>query len=610
MSRHTLIDQFGPPLRMQVVEGQDSGRLVVEGKIGHVDKPTANNRMYPRGIMEREIKRLQPRIEQGSVIGAVDHPGDGKSRIRDAGCIVRGLWVENTGEIKGRFEVVEESDAGRNLAAFLRRGAAIGMSSRGVGSTATGPQGWDVVGEDFRLATWDFVADPACHDAYPTVISEDVDGEGNPTGKLVLDPAKLTESELRQRFPALVRSIEEHAFEVASETCVTDTEERLREKIEGEVEEGITSSADEIRDSIKLEVYEEVRRELEEDFAVKLVRALSELRETVTEEVRSEMDSDPINAAAKVQLKRIAEMVTPFVPAPDTQKLLDEKDKEIVELRRSIDESVAKTERVQKEKLVAEQKGKTLAYSVFIERQVAAREDADRLREMIGDPTSFRSAEELKTKVEAVLSRADAMAEQATKVADARYEQERARLEQRAELAERERDTARREKDRFRGVMEDKLARIEGTLKSVLAERDETLTARERALVEETEKVTKTAKVGLRGHLVGYAAKRTVGVPAIQSQIIEDVEQGRLTTKDDIDAEVRKLEEGAHEPGGLSERMRRALSRGREHPVEEDEKSNHEPIGFGEADEDLQFLGTSLTEQENLAGRLRQRTRR
>lgn len=609
MSQHrrTLIDQFGPPLRMQVVEGREGQPLVVEGKIGMCDKPTANNRMYPRSVMEREIKRLQPRIAQGSVIGAVDHPGDGKSRIREAGCIVRGLWIEANGEIKGRFEVVEEADAGRNLAAFLRRGAAIGMSSRGVGSTSMGSQGFDVVGEDFRLSTWDFVADPACHDAYPTVISEDVDPEGKKTGKLTVDPSTMTAVALREHFPDLVRSIEEHAMGIATETVEVDTQERLREQIEQEISAGVADSGESIREAIKLELATELRKELEEDFATKLVRALAEIRRDVTEEVRSEFNSDPENAQAKLQLQRVAEMVAPFTPTPDTAKMLSEKDTEIEELRNTVDDTHASLTQVQEERDRLNRKAKDLAYTVHIERKVAHRPDADELREAIGDVSQFSSAKELEERVESALAAADARMKRAVGLAGAHHDAERDQLEQRASRAERERDRARGELERFRTSTSAKLESLENQLTRVLDEQ------KNRSVTETAERqaVGRMAAESQRGALLAYAAKRTLGHPAA-TQIIEQVEQKTLTSKDAIDKRARELEENAEVPGGVAERMRRALSRGLEHPIEGDDHGGSSlaesyPVHNGEADQDLAFLGTSLQEQHDLAGRLRSR---
>src|SRR5581483_2948860 len=156
VNRRILIDTQGA-VRLSLSEDKDGKKLFAEGKIGQCDVPTANGRVYTRPVMEREISRLQEKIKTGSLLGNVDHPGDGKGRIMDAGHIVRGLWMEKDGSVHGKFEIVEESDAGRNLAAFLRRGASIGMSSRGLGSTHTNESGQEVVGEDFKLSSYDFV---------------------------------------------------------------------------------------------------------------------------------------------------------------------------------------------------------------------------------------------------------------------------------------------------------------------------------------------------------------------------------------------------------------------------------------------------------------------
>ena len=113
--------------KMQVLE-EDSkvGALIVEGLVGRCGIPTANKRFYGESIMRREVKRLQERIDSRSLLSAVDHPADGKSRIREAGAICVGLRVESDGRVIGKYEVVEESTGGRDLAAFLRRGASIG----------------------------------------------------------------------------------------------------------------------------------------------------------------------------------------------------------------------------------------------------------------------------------------------------------------------------------------------------------------------------------------------------------------------------------------------------------------------------------------------------
>jgi hypothetical protein len=587
--RRVLIDQFGPPMRMQVVEGEDGGKLVVEGKIGHCDQPTANNRVYPRTVMEREVARLQPRIKQGSVLGAVDHPGDGKSRVREAGCIMRGLWIEDTGAIHGKFEVVEEADAGRNLAAFMRRGAAIGMSSRGMGSTSSGPKGWDVVGEDFKLNTWDFVADPACHDAYPAVFTEDMDGEGKATGKIVIDPDQVTEGALRTKFPDAVRAIEEHALKVAAETVAAEEAEN--------------------RDDLRAKLREEIAKELEEDFAVKLVRSLAEMRTTVEEEVRSDFASDPATAGAKMALSKIAEMVSPFQPDPTGQKILDEKDVQIGELAKAVEEQEAakKAETARVAKL--EQKGRELAFRLYVADALAGHPQHEQVRGLIGDVAECKDAGELRSRVESAL----AAVVQAQTQAEEEAGRQTALMEERALVAEQQAEAAAERERRFQSEITGRLDEMQGRFEEALGQRDAQLSKARAQLAEREGQLQEALNTGGKAALMAYASDRLVGHPK-RNQIMEAVGDGRIRSQRGVDHNASKFEVRAQTPGGPLERVRRAMSGGREH-LREDERVRYERQvseetevdhqANGEAAHDLSFLGTSLTEQRKLAHAVR-----
>ena len=603
--KRVLIDQYGPPMRMQVVEGAAGGKLVVSGKIGHVDKATANNRVYPRSVMEREVGRLQERINQGSVLGAVDHPGDGKSRVRDAGCIMRGLKIERNGEIHGKFEVVEESDAGRNLAAFLRRGAAIGMSSRGLGSTALGPDGHDYVGEDFRLNTWDFVADPACHDAYPQMISESVDEAGNEI--VTIKKADLTQQALRDKFPEVVRAIEEHAYGVACSTVEEDVETRVRKDVESLTEEALGEAKTKIREDVKVEIYREEINKLREDFAAKLVRALAEMRTTVEEEVRSDFDSDPELAGAKLTLKKIAEWVTPFQPEPDVKRILDEKDSEIAELRNAVLQQESGTTDQGNEIADLQAKGKALAYQVYIEQQIAAHPAADQIREMIGSPTEITSTEELKTKVEAALAAVDNIRKEAEAENEAALERQQNEWADRIQRADADAKRAYEREVALRESVDEKVRSLEQTVRDTLTSHQRELAERDAKLEAQARTITEAVETADRSSLLAYAGERTMGHQE-RRRIIEDVRSGRLKTEAEVDLQTTRLEEGAQEPGGPIERIRRALGNGRENLTEdervvmEQETQLVENTGSSEADRDLAVLGTSLFEQTNLAG--------
>ena len=599
MSRRVLNDLQGVTT-LAIVEGAQGGKLVVEGKIGQCDKATANGRIYPRSVVEREIRRLQPRIEQASLFSAVDHPSDGRTKLQDSGAIVRGLWVEPNGEIRGKFEVVEDAPAGQAIAAFMRAGAAVGMSSRGMGSTVSGPNGQDVVGEDYRLGTWDFVSDPACGDAYPALMSES-------------EEAKVTEEYLRKRFPKLVQGIEEHAYSTVQCVVESDVLERVTKETQEQAAQAIEQATPEMRAQMKTEVRAECQAELREDFATKLVRALAEMRKDVAEEVRSEFAADPEVAGAKLALKKIAEMVSPFQPTPDVKKVLDEKDTAYKTLQSKLQgtESRLRTEQDRSAKL--DSTGKQLAYAVYVEQRFSGRPDVAQLRTLVGDLSAIGTAEELKDKVAAVVAEADRHLAQVTEQAEESTAQAVAEIEAEAEAridaANRQVKQAALREQAFRKEIAAKLGGFEAQLQETVARKDSEAAALRQQLQEALTRTNKLQEQVSTPDLVNYAQRRTLGHRQAKA-IVEQTSLGNLTTRAAIDRAATKLEESAVEPGGVHERLRRTFAFGRE-VFTEDERKAHErreiqehytgDSNHGEAADDLRALGTSLQEQIGLS---------
>ena len=601
VTRRVLVDVSGP-VRMSVVEGKDSGSLVVEGKIGHCDVPTANGRVYPRSIMEREIKRLAPRIEQASVYAAVDHPGDGKTRLKDSGAIVRGLWVEPNGEIHGKFEVVEDAPAGQAIAAFLRKGASVGMSSRGLGSTTAGPNGHDVVGEDFRLNTWDFVSDPACHDAYPAIMSED-------------EEEKITEDHLRARFPEIVKAIEEKAYSTAQAVCEDVERDEIRVEIEKQAEEALKIASEKIREDVKVEVYDEVRTQLREDFATKLVRAIAEMRDQITEEVKSDLSSDPTIAGAKITLQKISEMLNPFKPAVDVKTMLDEKDGASADLQKKIIalESATKKRVAALESEVAKKDEQTqkltrehhrMAFALYVEQKVSGHPAATEIKKLI-NLREITSAKELEQKVTAALSQFD----------KARVAVETEAGEEIASIKadyERKLKTERSESDRSKRLLGDIVSRvesIEASFKKVIEEKDAEIARAKNSIADGEDKLSEALEQSERAELIAYGLQRTVGHKHA-NKIMRLISEGKIDNREEINSLASKLEEGAQESGGVRERVRRGMSRGRETMTEDERKSTdlveaNDLQESGEAASELRSLGMSLNEAVTLTGNVR-----
>ena len=573
--------------QMQVLEeaSKNTGSLIVEGLVGRCGVPTANKRFYGESIMRREVQRLQERINSRSLLAAVDHPVDGKSRIREAGAICVGLRVESDGRVIGKYEIVEESDGGRNLAAFLRKGASIGMSSRGLGSTRLSDQGYHVVGEDFKLHGFDFVADPACRDAFPGLVSEDV------------DLSEVDENQLRATFGSLIEGIEDRARQQGAQIA----EEDVRERVEEEFKQALDEAGDRLRDDIRLQVEAEIREQLREDFAAKLLRSLQEQRAEITAVVRSELLSDPQVAGAKRFMEELAQKLVPYQPSPDQQVVMDDYETKITQLREQSEQiegalkaKDAVINDLTEEKKLAEAKAREFGFRLYVESVIASHPEANSLREMVGDVTQFESGEALKSHVEAVVESVNEAHTVAAKKANDRLKIK----EHKADLA---REQARLQTEELTSLKEDMDRRINGLQRRMtqeIRERDVTLEQAEdhiRRLERELEEARRTAT---SADLHSYALRRTAGHPR-GSDIMALVESGRLTSEQEVRQLAEEWDMQGSEPGGVHERIRRTLGRGTEAPTE---RETHRERLTEDQQSILGDMNTTMAEMRALSG--------
>jgi prohead core protein serine protease len=559
-SRRVLIDNQGlAKLNHKLEESEGVKKLYAEGKIGHCGIATANGRIYPVPIVSREIARLQPRLEQSSLYAAVDHPGDGKSRIRDAGAIIRGLRIESDGSIWGKFQIVEDTDCGRNLAAILRAGGAVGVSSRGLGSTTANESGQEVVGEDFRLVSFDFVLDPAVQTAYPSFFSEDTNVEKEMT-------AKVTPDALRAKFPTIVKAIIEDAQAVASQTTV----EAIRSEVEADVEKAVTESKEQLRDQFKAELYPEVVKELKEDFGAKLIRATASIRKDVEAVVRSEMAADPQVAGAKMALEQIANIVSPFKPTGDAAKVIAEKDGTVEELKKSLTKLEKAFEVAQADKKLAEAKARELGFRLFVEKKVTGRNDGNTIREMVGDVTKITTVEELQQKVCTAIEAADKALSEAVESVKAGLSEEQKVSEKKADIAQKRVKKIEEQDDLLRS----KVARLTEQLEAALAEKDGQLAKQQRQLNDLAARLERAGEITEQLETKAFAATRLAGHPK-KTEIMNQIQSGALKGKKAVSKLAEDTDFSADEVGA-HERVRHFFGKGREFMPEEMRKQREQ----------------------------------
>lgn len=159
---YSLLDKF------QVInEGTGANKkLKIRGRFQKCDEQNNNGRVYPRKILESQVKVIQDKISERSLVGALDHPPNDAIHLSQASHLITSLKVDKAGDVIGEAEILSTPN-GKIVEALLSDGVKIGISSRGLGSVSEGRMGEAVVNEDFKLITFDLVSDPSTKGAFP-----------------------------------------------------------------------------------------------------------------------------------------------------------------------------------------------------------------------------------------------------------------------------------------------------------------------------------------------------------------------------------------------------------------------------------------------------------
>lgn len=289
---------------LELVE-EKQGKMVVRGEFGRCDKPTKNKRVYTRPIMESNLKRLGPALEKRKVYGELDHPSDSKTKLSRVSHIITNLEINKDGVVVGEAEILNTPN-GKTLQEIVKSKGAVGVSSRGFGTVTKTSDGMMEVNNDYRLKTFDFVADPAMDTAYPNVVSEDVDVDQLVENDFTVDM-------LKDEFPQLVNELTESKTDINK---IVD--ERVAEELKQKQED------------------------LDLTFQKKLVEAIKEAKEEATKNIRKELMEDPEIGGAKALLEKISEMVSIYSGDSDIVAYKDAikvKNEEIDKLKQQTEET-------------------------------------------------------------------------------------------------------------------------------------------------------------------------------------------------------------------------------------------------------------------------------
>ena len=147
--------------------------LYIEGVFLQGNIKNRNGRMYPMETLQREVRRyMKDHVTTGRALGELGHPDGPTVNLDRVSHKITSLKESGTNFI-GRAKILESTPMGKIASSLLSEGVKLGVSSRGIGSLKPTKEGFNVVGEDFMLATAaDIVADPSAPDAFVEGIME------------------------------------------------------------------------------------------------------------------------------------------------------------------------------------------------------------------------------------------------------------------------------------------------------------------------------------------------------------------------------------------------------------------------------------------------------
>ena len=154
-----------------LTEGKDGKDLKIKGVFMQAETKNRNGRMYPIGILSKEVKRYNKElVEPKRAFGELGHPDGPTVNLERVSHMITSLKSEGKNFI-GEAKIMD-TPYGKIVKGLIDEGAQLGVSSRGMGSLVQ-KNGGNYVGKDFYLATAaDIVADPSAPDAFVEGIME------------------------------------------------------------------------------------------------------------------------------------------------------------------------------------------------------------------------------------------------------------------------------------------------------------------------------------------------------------------------------------------------------------------------------------------------------
>jgi len=139
--KHTQLTPDGDSFKMRV-------------PVLQADVENANKRRYPFAIVKKAVEELKAKLQKRSAFGSTRHEKD--LEVDQVSHYVEDIELDDKGVAHAILKILP-TQRGRNLAAIIKGGGAVGVSARGFGDVDEKGQ----VKPGYRLAGVDFTLDPS-----------------------------------------------------------------------------------------------------------------------------------------------------------------------------------------------------------------------------------------------------------------------------------------------------------------------------------------------------------------------------------------------------------------------------------------------------------------
>tara|TARA_R110002020_G_scaffold178880_1_gene371915 strand:- start:1495 stop:2109 length:615 start_codon:yes stop_codon:yes gene_type:complete len=151
---------------------RENGAMFLTGVMQRADAQNGNGRVYPKGILEREIENYSKIVKERRALGELDHPDDSVVNLKNASHMITDVWWDGN-DVMGKAQILN-TPSGQVLKELVNAGVKLGISSRGLGSVSE-QMGKTIVEDDFQLICFDFVSEPSTSGAFMMTEGKNID---------------------------------------------------------------------------------------------------------------------------------------------------------------------------------------------------------------------------------------------------------------------------------------------------------------------------------------------------------------------------------------------------------------------------------------------------